>query len=818
VTAISARRAVLRWAWRLFRREWRQQILVVTLLAVAVTAATFGAAFTYNMTSNGESQFGSADQLISFDGSDPEATATDIAAARRFFGTIDVITSRPFRVPGLGKPFPLRAQEADGAFTGEMLALRQGRYPSGPADVALTDDLAHLFDVAVGGTVEIDGRHLQVVGVVENRGDLTEDFALMAPGDALGGPAGTPETVTILVAGSRDRVEEFRSRMTVTGNVMRESRRNDKAVAAVATFSMAAVAMLLVALIAAAGFVVLAQRRLRSLGMLSALGATERHVRLVTLLNGTLVGVVAAAIGTVTGLGVWAAAIGRVEEAAGHRIDGLSVPWWLVATGVGLAVVTATGAAWWPARAVARIPTVQALSMRPPRPKPAHRSAVVAVLLVLAGVGCFAVARRVDPSHAGGGSPAYPWLIVAGTLAIPIGVLLIAPLAVRTAARWTGRLPVAGRLALRDLGRYQARAGAALAAISLALGIPVAVVIVATASERGAAEGNLSDRQLLIHSDSPLLDTGQATSEITTLDARIAEFAATLGDGAAGVTPLDVPVNPDVPPEVGPRGLVHSSVALFRHRAGAEHAEGVTLYVATPELLAAVGADPAEFDAHELFTTDTHAELKLFSTKMDHTPVTDASAIEDPTYDSLPDSFLSPSAVRAHGWERARTGWLVESSGALTGEERDAARDLALEEGLNIETRQDQASLQTLRTGATAAGMLMALGVLAMAVGLIRSEGAGDLRTLTATGATGTVRRNLTAATAGALALLGVVLGTAGAYLVMLGAYLGHLGDLTNVPVAHLGAIAVGVPILAVVAGWLLSGRQPSVIARAAFE
>ncbi len=812
--AASARRAVLRWAWRLFRREWRSQILVVTLLAVAVTAATFGAAFTYNMSSDGEGQFGSADQLISFGGSDPDATATDIAAARRFFGTIDVITSRPFRVPGLGKPFPLRAQDPDGAFTGTMLALRSGRYPTGPGDVALTEDLAQLFVVGVGGTVEIDGRRLQVVGLVENRGDLSEDFALVAPAHA-----GTPETVTILVAGSRDNVEAFRNTMTVTGNVRRESRRNDKAVAALATFSMAAVAMLLVALIAAAGFVVLAQRRLRSLGMLSALGATERHVRLVTLLNGTLVGMVAAATGTVSGLLVWAAAIGRVEEAAGHRIDGLSAPWWLVAAGIGLAVATATGAAWWPARAMARIPTVQALSMRPLRPKPAHRSAVLAVLLILAGVGCFALAREVEPGPMGTGA-AYPWLIIAGTLAIPIGVLMISPLAVRAAARWTAHLPVAGRLALRDLGRYQARAGAALAAISLALGVPVAVVIAASAAERVPAEGNLSDRQLLIRFDRPVMGTERTAAEIEALDGRIDEFAATLGSGSgeAGVTPLDVPVNPNVAPEVGPRGLVRPPVALFRRSPGAEHAEGVPLYVATPQLLAAVGADPGALDAHELFTTDPDAELMLFSTKMDHIAVTDAAAIQAPAYDSLPESFLSPSAVRAHGWEQARTGWLVESAQALTAEERDAARDLALEEGLSIETRQDQASLSTLRTGATAAGMLLALGVLAMTVGLIRSEAAGDLRTLTATGATGTVRRNLTAATAGALALLGVVLGTAGAYLVMFGAYLGRLGDLTNVPVAHLGAIALGVPLLAAVVSWLLSGRQPSAIARAAFE
>ena len=37
---------------------------------------------------------------------------------------------------------------------------------------------------------------------------------------------------------------------------------------------------------------------------------------------------------------------------------------------------------------------------------------------------------------------------------------------------------------------------------------------------------------------------------------------------------------------------------------------------------------------------------------------------------------------------------------------------------------------------ATAAGALLALAILAMTVGLIRSESAGDLRTLTATGAT----------------------------------------------------------------------------------
>ena len=68
---------------------------------------------------------------------------------------------------------------------------------------------------------------------------------------------------------------------------------------------------------------------------------------------------------------------------------------------------------------------------------------------------------------------------------------------------------------------------------------------------------------------------------------------------------------------------------------------------------------------------------------------------------------------------------------------------------------------------ATGAGALLALGILAMTVGLIRSESAGDLRTLTATGATPRIRRTLTATTAGALALLAALLGVAGAYVVL---------------------------------------------------
>ncbi len=43
-------------------------------------------------------------------------------------------------------------------------------------------------------------------------------------------------------------------------------------------------------------------------------------------------------------------------------------------------------------------------------------------------------------------------------------------------------------------------------------------------------------------------------------------------------------------------------------------------------------------------------------------------------------------------------------------------------------------------------------------------------------------------------------------------------GDLTRVPVAHLTTVVLGVPALAAAAGWLLSGREPPALARAAVE
>ncbi len=168
--------------------------------------------------------------------------------------------------------------------------------------------------------------------------------------------------------------------------------------------------------------------------------------------------------------------------------------------------------------------------------------------------------------------------------------------------------------------------------------------------------------------------------------------------------------------------------------------------------------------------------------------------------------------------EHIPAGWLVESSRPLTSEQIAGARQVAADAGLTIEVQNTGTSYATAMAIAMGAGAILALSILAMTVGLIRSESAGDLRTLTATGATSGIRRTLTATTAGALALLGALLGVAGAYVVLVATYHDDLGYLREVPLLWLTLAVVGVPLAAGGAGWLVAGREPPTIARSVAE
>jgi putative ABC transport system permease protein len=820
---LAARRAVTRWARRMFRREWRQQLLVVTLLTVAVAAAIGSITLVHNTDAAVNSEFGSANTVLEFDGTDPRKLEAGLTTAKESFGTTEVIGHRSVAVPGSVDKVDFRAQDPNGAYGGKLLALDRGRYPDGRGEIAVTNGVAKLLGLDLGSTLALDGRRWTVVGIVENPRKLSDEFALVSPSFA-----SPPDHVSVLVDANDASFHSFfgsidQDRSGFAG-MMRIG--NDGPSNTLAMFSVATVFLLLASLIAAAGFAVIAQRRLRHLGMLAAIGATQKHVRLVLIANGAIVGAIAALCGTVIGLALWVVFAPTLESAVDHRVDRLSLPWMLIALTVLLAVFGAIAAAWWPGRTVARLPVTLALSGRPPRPRPARHSAIAAAALIAVGFGCLALSSRDRPP-----------LIVAGIVATIIGCLLQGPLAIRVFSGLAGRVSIAPRLALRDLVRYQARSGAALAAVTLALGIAATVVIIASAeaAKKAAEPINLSDRQIRVYlgpADARELTPTDAPSQLESLSARIRQLAAQLDE--ASVIPLGKASQPGAPAFVVGNTRVFTSVELARQFDSPEerkvYRSESALYVATPAVLSYLGINPGTVEPGTDFLADRSVRTDAFyipsMTKRAGAvqAVSNVQKIEvgDHLFGSdsarMPPTFITLNGLRRHGLKQIPAGWLVESSRPLRSEQIANARNVAADAGLTIEVRHEKPSFAKTMAIATGAGALLALAILAMTVGLIRSESAGDLRTLTATGATSRTRRTLTATTAGALAFLGALLGVAGAYVVLSATYYDDLGYLRDVPILYLVLAVVGVPLAATAAGWLLAGREPRAIARTVIE
>jgi putative ABC transport system permease protein len=834
---VPARRAVIRWSWRMFRREWRQQLLVLALIVVALAATVLGAAIATNTPPSANAGFGTAQDMATFSGG--SKVASQIAALQQRFGRVDVIENQAVAIPGSINTYDLRAQNPNGPFGQPMLSLLSGHYPAGPGQVAITDGLAATFNLKVGDLWRQGTTSRQVTGIVQNPQSLLDEFALVVPGQVT-----TPTVVTVLFDAKGLAPAKIGPNVQTPKSAAASNPLNPETI----VLALVTVGMLLIALVAIGGFTVLAQRRLRSLGMLGALGATDRNIRLVVRANGVLVGVVGALAGTVLGLVAWLAYRPSVESSAHHVIGAFALPWIVIGPAIGLAVVATYFAASRPARAITRIPLVAALSGRPAPPKQVHRSAVPGVVLLVVAAVLFAYTGKTNGNGGGG-----PIALVGGFVALIVAVILLAPICLTLLAALGGRAPIAVRLPLRDLVRYRARSGSALAAISL--GALIAVLIcVLTAQRYGNvldyAGPNVASNQVIVYtpngpgSGGGNGPNGPSTPAITSTPqsqaATARSIAAALGSHA--VTELD------------------QTSASLQHAAVGRSWSG-PVYVATPQLLAAFGIKASDVnpDADVLTMRPGLSGLSrmqlvygaYFGGKGQGGPangpggggqgngpngptswpcpkgqcvanpvIQEVGAL--PSGTSAPNTVITEHAIHTLGLSTSISGWLIQAPNPPTAAQITQARLTAAAAGMTIETKNSAPSSAEILNWATVFGIALALGILAMSVGLIRSETASDLRTLSATGAGSSTRRTLTAVTAFALALGGALLGTVAAYVAAIGyAFdnpLDGLSELSNIPTANLLIILVGMPTVAGAAGWLLAGREPSSIAHQPLE
>ena len=126
-----ARRAVLRWAWRLARRERGGQLVLLALLTATAVVSVGGLTITSQLTrAAAGAGFGTASHTLALSTEDGHDLATDVDAALRHFPLAEVIRRQPVSAPGLFGSVELR--EVGGVATADAAP--------GPAET-LTDDL-----------------------------------------------------------------------------------------------------------------------------------------------------------------------------------------------------------------------------------------------------------------------------------------------------------------------------------------------------------------------------------------------------------------------------------------------------------------------------------------------------------------------------------------------------------------------------------------------------------------------------------------------------------------------------------------------------
>ncbi|MBV8463102.1 MAG: hypothetical protein JO368_07400, partial [Acidimicrobiales bacterium] len=319
-SGLAARRAVVRWAWRLFRREWRQQMLVVALVVVAVAATIVGSTASINSPAPANSGFGTAQDMATFAGGDPHL-ATQLAALGHRFGPVDVIVNEKLPVPGSVNTYDLRAQDPRGPYGRPMLSLVGGRYPATGEEVALSSPLASDLHLGLGGLFRQGGTARRVVGIVQNPQSLLDTFALVAPGQVP--TSAGPATVTALFDAGGVPPSAIGKNVTTPSSGNTGNSFNPETI----SLAVLTIGMILIALVAVGGFTVLAQRRLRSLGMLATIGATPRQEGLVVRANGVVVGVAGSVLGLVVGFAAWLLYRPHLESSSHHLIGAFALPW-----------------------------------------------------------------------------------------------------------------------------------------------------------------------------------------------------------------------------------------------------------------------------------------------------------------------------------------------------------------------------------------------------------------------------------------------------------------------------------------------------------
>lgn len=495
----------LRFATREARRAKGRTALVLALILLPVLGLSFAAVsydmFTLTTREQDDRELGSFDGVAVWTNDAPPGAfdADHVLAELPAGSRVAMLDERDLRLRGVRGERPLRGRQldlADPDYRG-MVTIVRGTAPASGDEVALNAAAMRLLGARLDSTVALPGhdapRGLRVVAEVEFPASL-RPFAVLRPGTLPVVPDRSTEWfVDTPVPLTRDRVDHLRdknlfvrSRDAELGPSPSQGRPRNGAVVELGVLACG-LGILEVVLLAGPAFAVGARRRRRELALVAANGGSPAQVRRIILADGLLLGAIAAVAGTALAVAAAFALRGVLEEhvalarAAGYRVFPLAL------LGIDAAAIAAgVGAALVPAFAAARTDVVAALAGRRGHTGHGRRWLVAGLCAIGAG------AAVVFLGSAAGTST----VVVAGLVLAEVGLVACTPTLVGLLARLGRRLPLAPRIAVRDLARNRSSTAPAISAVMAAVLGAVAVgVCLASddARERGQHITGLPD-------------------------------------------------------------------------------------------------------------------------------------------------------------------------------------------------------------------------------------------------------------------------------------------------------------------------------------
>jgi putative ABC transport system permease protein len=754
---------------------------------------------------------------------------------------------------------------ADPAMRGRWI-LDEGRFPANDSEVMVTPAMSARTGARVGDTLTLTAptASYTVVGVISQNGARGALTAVARPGTLIGAPGGLPASMpfsrdTGFLVGAPVTWQHVQA-MNQQGAVVTSravlldppattaferrfsdvssSSMGDYLVIVLLATMIVGLGCLIVVLLAGTAFAVGARRQARSLAVVAAGGGDRKDLRRVVLGSGLVLGVAAGAVGVLLGVAL-AALVDQLlwrndwlldADLASFDVRPLDL---LVIAGIGVA--TGVLAAVVPARQAARLDVVAALRGRSGASRRSRRTPLAGILMVAVGVVLTVLGSGwvVTADRSGESSRAnlVVAVLVGAAALVLLGLVTCAGSVVTLVARIAPRLPLAGRLALRDADRHRGRTAPAVAAVLAAVSGSVAVMLYVSAlnqhdqqtytlaSPVGTSTVPLTtwgfdpvtglDTKTSIDANRALATVGSVTPVESSL---VVESPVDCEDrkGCARITVVKPPANRCQPGSPEDRLCHHPELQFWGLPdlaiGGAEllEASGYPATDAANQTLAAGGVvvtDPLLLDDNGM------VRLKYRSgggsAQPDGAPVkvVTVPGTYVPPEQSVVATIVSPKALSGMALPAQPRVLLLRTTDPVTQAQEDAVnaaltRDFDSGTAIQVERGYESTYGLGLLALAAAAG-IVTLGATGIATGLALTDARADHATLAAVGAAPGLRRRLAAAQSLLLGFLGVLLGIAAGVVPAL-SIIGASPSLEVVwPWPQLAVLVVGVPLLA---------------------